>query len=120
MGKVKRIDNLAFNEARLGYIATLTDNGCSDVTVLREAGLNGLSQLHPMLDEITARDRAASLAEAEEETAICLYNVYRHNCLKQPITMWKDCKEHVRDRWRAIARKAFVVVPEVAARIAED
>jgi len=106
MSKVKRILRDEFLEARLGYIAELTDRGCSPIHILGCVNVCRDAQVEGFQEEIRDRDRDAALEAKVQEHAICLYQVYRTHCQRN-ITLWHDCTDQVKDRWREIARASL-------------
>jgi len=116
MGKLERISREQFLEARLGYVAMLLDRGECTALIQGATDLKYPEQVEKLEQEVRDRDNAAAEEEMVEEHAICLYQVYRKNCLKH-ITAWRDCKEHVRDRWREIARSSLRHGKALAVRI---
>ena len=107
--KVVRINSEQFEEARLGYVAALADQGESEATI--RAALD--ARIGDLCREITIRDTSAAEAEFILGHAQRLYEEYRRNCQKSScIPRWSLCKEHVKGRWMEIARTSIRIIKD--------
>ncbi len=107
--KIRRCTQNEYIEARLGYVATLVDQGHSNEVIRQELTVG--REVYDLRKQITRRDRDAAEEDFIFHHAIHLYNAYRQNCQRpEGIAKWCEVKEYVKDRWIEIARQSYEVI----------